>query len=298
MILAIVFPVFNGLSYTKKCLDSLFSNHISKELNDRILVIIVDDGSTDGTFDWLTKHYPQVYVLKGTGNLWWSGGINMAVKYAINQLNVDYVLWWNNDIFADSDYFKNLMSHLNINNPKTIIGSKIYHAHDKELIWSMGGLFDAKTGQKSLIGTAQPDNSEYSIKTECDWLPGMGTITHSSVYDQVGWLDEKKFPQYHGDSDFTFRAKKMGYNIVVFPDLKIYNDTRHSGLRHNDSFKKLIASLFTIRSNYNVKKDILFYKKHITSYKAYRILIQKYYRYIGGFIKWKLLGLSGKKRFK
>jgi GT2 family glycosyltransferase len=159
----------------------------------------------------------------------------------------------------------------------------------------MGGTFDVNTGFKSLIGTAEADNTKYESIIDCDWLPGMGTITHKSVYEKIGWLDEKNFPQYHGDSDFTLRAKKNGFRIIVDPSLKIYNDTRHSGIRHNNNFSKLVQSLFSIKSNYNIKKDFLFYKKHCISMKAYRILFTKYFRYIGGFLKWKTLRLFGYK---
>jgi GT2 family glycosyltransferase len=296
MNISIVYPVFNGLEYTKASLYSLYQIHNVENFETLVNVIIVDDGSTDGTYEWIEANYPQVKVLKGNGSLWWSGGINKAVHYAISQLNSDYILWWNNDIIAGNNYFENLFAHLHSHNPQIIIGSKIYLAQSKETVWSMGGLFDPMTGVKSLIGTAMQDCCLYNEITECDWLPGMGTITHKSVYEKVGMLDEKSFPQYHGDSDFTFRSKKMGFKIFVYPDLKIYNDTRHSGVKHDDSFRMLIRSLFSIRSNYNIKKDILFYRKHAKSYKAYWVLFLKYFKYIGGFFKWKLIGFTGRKR--
>jgi GT2 family glycosyltransferase len=291
--LAIVYPVFNGLQFTQNSLYSLFSlQHIDKQ-NAKIYVVIVDDGSTDGTYQWIKENYPQVILLKGNGNLWWSGGINMAVKYSIDRLKCDYIIWWNNDILASENYFSTLISHLKSSDINTIIGSKIYHAHQKNTIWSMGGLFDPKSGRKSLIGSAEIDSPLYEQITGCDWLPGMGTITHKSIYERIGMLDEKNFPQYHGDSDFTFRAKKIGYKIIVNPFLKIYNDTLHSGIRHDNSFKRLIQSLFSIKSNYNIRKDYLFYKRHAESINAYSILIIKYSKYIGGFIKWNLLSLIG-----
>ena len=74
------------------------------------------------------------------------------------------------------------------------------------------------------------DSELLNEKIECDWLPGMGTVTHKSVYEKIGMLDEIRFPQYHGDSDFTLRAKKRGYKIIVYPDLKIYNDNRNTGI--------------------------------------------------------------------
>jgi len=294
--LAIVYPVFNGLQYTQNGLHSLFSLQKIDTQNAKIHVVIVDDGSTDGTYEWIKNNYPQVHLLKGKGNLWWSVGINMAVRYAIDQLECDYIVWWNNDILAKADYFSVLITLLKHDDINTIIGSKIYHAHLKNTIWSMGGLFDPKSGRKSMIGSAETDSLMYEEITECDWLPGMGTITHKSVYERIGMLDAENFPQYHGDSDFTFRAKKVGYKIIVNPALKIFNDTLHSGIRHRESSRRLIQSLFSIKSNYNIGKDYLFYKKHSESILAYSILIVKYSKYIGGFFKWKWLGMIGIKR--
>lgn len=294
--IAIVFPVFNGLSHTKTCLKSLFDSHKIEQFDHEIKVVLVDDGSTDNTSVWITENYPQVNLLAGTGNLWWSGGVNMAIDFALDKLKSDYIIWWNNDIVAAENYFPNLMTILNNHDGTTIIGSKIFHAHNKDTIWSMGGLFDPKTGFKSLIGTAEKDQEKYKKLTACNWLPGMGTITHKSVYEKIGMLDEKNFPQYHGDSDFTFRAFKKGIPIVVYPDLVIYNDTHHSGIRHAGSLKRLVQSLFSIKSNYNISRDFIFYKKHNESIKAYSVLFKKYFNYIGGFLKWKILGWFGIKK--
>ena len=64
----IVIPVFNRLKFTKDCLDSL-----RKQSYGEFKVIVVDDGSTDGTYQHLKENYPEVIVLQGDGNLWWAG---------------------------------------------------------------------------------------------------------------------------------------------------------------------------------------------------------------------------------
>lgn len=295
--IAIVFPVFNGLDFTKKCLESLFKLFQESADGDvAFQIVITDDGSSDGTSEWIKKHHPQVYLCEGTGDLWWTGGINKAINFALEELRCDYTLWWNNDILPDENYFINLANLLKTSDNKTIYGSKVYLAQEKDTIWSMGGVFNLSTGFKSMIGSGEKDNEKYSVPVYCDWLTGMGTITHSSVYDHIGMLDDHNFPQYHGDSDFTLRAKKAGYKIMVSPNLKIYNDTTNTGLKHNESVKGLYSSLFSIRSNYNIKKDFLFYKKHATSIFAYRVLFKKYLKYIGGFFKWKILSTLGVKR--
>lgn len=294
--LSIVLAIFNGLEFTKNCLKLLKATTENVSGDIQFSIIVVDDGSFDNSAEWIRNNYPEVQLLNGNGNLWWSGGINMAVNHAIEKLNSDYIVWWNNDITPDENYFQNLGKLLKDNDTNTIIGSKTYYAHQKDMIWSMGGLFDPKTGFKDMVGTKMIDNENFQEPIEVDWLPGMGTVTHRSVYNKIGMLDERNFPQYHGDSDFTFKAKQNGFKIVVYPTLKIYNDISHSGLKHNESFSGLLKSMFTIKSNYNIKKDFLFYKKYAGSYKAYSVLIGKYGRYIGGFFKWKIFSIFGVKR--
>ena len=290
---SIVFPIFNGLEFTQKCLKSLFKD-IDLGIQDiKFSVVVVDDGSTDNSSAWIKINFPQVHLLKGDGNLWWSGGINMGIKYAIEELNSDYIIWWNNDIISDKMYFHNLIRILEDNSSNKIIGSKIYLINQKNIIWSMGGMFDPKTGRKSVVGCEMPDGDDFQNEIEVDWLPGMGTVTHQSVYKKIGMLDDKNFPQYHGDSDFTFRAKQNGYKIVVNPELKIYNDNSHSGVVHQESFKGLVNSLFSTQSNYNLTKDFKFYNRYASSFKAYFFLFNRYLRYIGGFFKWKLFGIFG-----
>ncbi|NOX47896.1 MAG: glycosyltransferase family 2 protein [Chlorobi bacterium] len=295
--IALVFPIFNGLDFTKTCLSHLSSSFDKIDQGRAMFeIVITDDGSVDNSREWIKKHYPNVHVLQGDGSLWWSGGINLAMDFAIDELGADYILWWNNDILPSGDYFKNLIGILETVDEKTIIGSKIYYADKKEIIWSMGGLFDQHTGAKSMMGNGAHDSEEFNEPRKADWLAGMGTVFHVSVCGDIGMLDNKNFPQYHGDADFTLRAKNQGYDIIVYPGLRIYNDKRQSGLQHGESLKRLLESLVSVRSNYNIKKDFKFYKVHTNNLRAYIPVTMKYLNYIGGFFKWKALGLLGTKR--
>jgi len=289
--ISIIIPVFNGLNYTKKCLKDLNEGINLSPEPSRFSIIIVDDGSTDGTAQWVQDNYPGTIVLQGDGNLWWSGGINKGTRYALDVLNTDYILWWNNDIVTSGEYFKNLYRLLQ--QDKIMIGgSKIYYANSNR-VWSMGGIFDTRSGEKYMTGMNEPDNDKYSVIHEADWLPGMGTFIHRSVFEKTGMVDEVNFPQYHGDSDFTFRAKLAGYNILVYPELKIWNDKTNSAILHNNNYSQLIRTLNDIKSNYHIAKDILFYRRYSTSALAYKTLAFKYCYYVGGFIKWKLLNMLG-----
>lgn len=289
---AILIPVFNGLKHTMKCLSVLYELKNSLADPGRISIIVIDDGSSDGTSEWITNNYHETTILHGDGSLWWSGAINQGMNYAFIEHEYDYVLWWNNDITPSSDYLYNLVRIID-NSDVVIGGSKIYYADKKNIIWSMGGIFDTRTGKKYMIAMDEADSDKYNNVVVVDWLPGMGTFIHKSVFAKIGFTDNKSFPQYHGDSDFTFRATLAGYTIKVYPELKIWNDKSNSGLLHGNSFNQLIRSLTDLKSNYHIKKDIDFYRRYATSSLAYQTLAYKYCFYIGGFIKWKLLNLFG-----
>ena len=293
---AILIPVHNGLSFTSGCLSNLYQqlgNTPTTEIDYH--VIVIDDGSNDGTGEWIKANYPQTILIEGDGNFWWSGGINAGTRYALEQLQCGYILWWNNDISPASDYFINL-NKLIAAGDLEIAGSKIYYAHSPQLVWSMGGIFNTRNGRKYMTGMNEPDSVKFEKSYAADWLPGMGTILHRSVIGKIGLLDNENFPQYHGDSDFTFRATLAGYHIRVFPQLRIWNDKSNSGLLHRNKFSLLLQSLHDVKSNYHFGKDLRFYRKYATSPLAYKTLAIKYCLYIGGFLKWRLLELFGFKK--
>ncbi len=296
-IIAIIIPVHNGIGFTRNCLNMLVPQ-ISKTVSPRFKyeIIVTDDGSTDGTSGWIKENYPSVHIVTGNGDLWWSGGVNKGVVYSLENLKAEYILWWNNDIIPAEDYFSRLLEITSEYTRDTIIGSKIFVFNLKNVLWGMGGKFDSVTGTRHMYFENTADREDFSKPMEVDWFPGMGTILHKSVFEKIGMLDEKIFPQYHGDSDYTYRAKKAGFKLVAHPGLVIYNDTSNTGLKHSGSFRELCLSLYSIKSNYNFRKDVAFYRKHSKSFFAYFMLFKKYFRYIGGFYKWKLLNAFGIKK--
>lgn len=295
--IAILIPVFNNIEFTRKCLRTL-GELISNDQFEysEFKIIVIDDGSTDGTGEWLSVEYPDIVLLKGDGHLWWSGGINMGARYAVEEQDADYVLLWNNDIIPADDYFTSMDHLIKEMDKNTIAGSKIFYDGHEDLIWAYGGIFNPKTGYKTMLAYNQSDSEEFSRAVSVDWLPGMGTLIPVNVIHEIGYWDDVVFPQYHGDSDFTYRAKTASFNIMVYPQLKLWNDKTSSGLTHGGSFKGLLKSFSSVRSNSDIRKNIQFYQRHATSVLAYRVLVYYYFMVIGGFVKWKFLSLFGMKK--
>lgn len=149
-----------------------------------------------------------------------------------------------------------------------IVGSKIYTQNPPNQIWAFGAVFNPWNGEKYMIGFEQDDSEEFESTREVDWLPGMGRLVPVSAIKKIGYWDEVNFPQYHGDSDFTYRAKTKGYKILVYSQLKLWNDTLNTGLNHEGKFSKLLRLLKDTRSNYHLRRNMLFVRRFSKSYLA------------------------------
>ncbi|HEX3008564.1 MAG TPA: glycosyltransferase family 2 protein [Bacteroidales bacterium] len=296
MKIAVLLPVHNHLELTVKALHEL--KRVVQEYTGIIELVVIDDGSTDGTYDYVSRNYSFAHIIKGDGNMWWSGAINVGARYAIEKLQADYLVLWNNDISYKPDYFEKIVETIPTLGleGKEIIGSKILVYERPDLVWSMGGCFNPINGKYKMYGYYQNDSEKYKQMTPVDWLTGMGTIVPRKVIETIGYWDNVNFPQYHGDSDFTYRAKLKGFSIIVHPELIIYNKVGNSGIQHNGSFKQLMRMMTDLRSKTNFSKNLKFYKLYARSVRAYYPLFVSYMKIFGGYFKWKLLKLAGIKK--
>lgn len=280
-LVSIVIPIFNRLEVTKTGLKSLHRSlaRYSDTFNPnfKFEIVVVDDGSTDGSSEWIAATYPEIVLLKGDGNLWWTGSVDYGSKYAVNVRNADYVLLWNDDLECDQNYFPELVKAMNLNSQmsSSILVSKILWSDQKNILFNFGCTYDAKTGKKKLLGTNQPDIGFEHI-TEVDWSGGMGTLIPKEALIKINFFDPANFPQYHGDSDMFLRAKKAGFKIFAVPSLKIYNDRRTTGVKQIKKLSDLKAFFVSNRSNYNLIQNVKFTQRHAKSPIAWAYLTVTY----------------------
>jgi GT2 family glycosyltransferase len=290
--IVILIPVHNGLELTRKCLENLYEI-LASSPDDRteFFVLVVDDGSTDSTSQWIKSNYKDCIVLQGDGNLWWSGAINMGAKYALDTLKADYLLLWNNDIQIPPDYFTVLSDIILKRNAGSIMGSVIFSDPDYRTVWSAGGVFNPITGSKYMHRTIPENNAPDPHMIEVDWLTGMGTLVPRQAIEKIGYWDARRFPQYYGDCDFTYRAKLNGFKITVHTHLKIVNDLTNSGIKRINRFSEVIAALTSIKSINHIGKNFMFYRLYARSPRAYLKFLEIYFYLFGGFFKRKITGL-------
>lgn len=288
--ISIIIPIHNRIKMTQEGLryldSSLQTYSFEGEKKLSFDVIVVDDGSSDGSSEWITTNFPEVHLLKGNGDLWWSGSVNFGVKHAIGILQSDYVLLWNDDTYCENDYFVNMEKHLQTGMfDNSILVSKILWENSRRRIFNFGCTFNSKTGKKELIGANEYDNGQYEEILKIDWSGGMGTLIPVSVIHKIGYFDAVNFPQYFGDADYFLKAREANIQSYAIPNLVLYNRFNSSGIQVNGSFYLYFKSLFSIRSNNNIRTNILFYKRHSKSRVAYLYLIYGYIHYSGSIVK-------------
>lgn len=116
----IIIPVHNRRVITLACLDTLQRNGDM----ERYRILVIDDGSTDGTAEAISRTYPEVTILSGDGNLWWTGAITKGMQYAF-QHGADYFVWLNDDTLPLANALPQLV-HYCSSKPKRIATAQCY----------------------------------------------------------------------------------------------------------------------------------------------------------------------------
>jgi GT2 family glycosyltransferase len=280
--ISIIIPIHNRLEVTKKGLASL-NKALDRYFNTgdssfSFEITVVDDGSVDGSFEWITKNLPQIHLIKGDGNLWWTGAVDLGARYAVLERKASHIMLWNDDLECEQDYFVSLTKLLKEREDlkSALIVSKVLWADKRDTLFNFGCFFDEKTGEKTLLGANQVDGDSFASITRVDWSGGMGTLIPSEALLKINFFDPINFPQYHGDSDMFLRAKKHGFNTYAIPSLRIYNNRETTGVKKIRKFQDLLPFFNSNRSNYNLSQNIKFTQRHCSSGVAWFYLAKTY----------------------
>ena len=209
----IIIPVHNRKNFTRDCLLSL-----RKQTFKKYSTIVVDDGSSDGTIEMIKKNFPEVVLLRGDGNLWWTGAINIGVKYVLeNATPEDHILTLNDDSVVNSDYLETLIECA-FKNPKSLVGSIALNDEEAGIVEDGGVKINWSTAKFNFLSRGL----EYKVIMNrgpfiipVDVLSGRGTLIPVKVFQNIGLYDSINLPHYGADYEFSYRAKRKGYNLFV-----------------------------------------------------------------------------------
>jgi len=221
---------YNGKKYLKECLNSLMNQTYSD-----YEIIISDNGSTDGSVDFIKKSYPRIILIENGENLGYADGNNRGIRKATG----DYIVILNNDTKTDKNWLKNLVEVANSDKKIAVAGGKVYWMNDPKRIQSIGGKLRKWNNfihLGSRIGQNEIDKGQYENVINIDYALGCSFLIKKDVLKEMGLFDEKYFI-YNEEIDLQYRIKRSGYKIVYSPKAKIWH--LGSAVVGRETYKKI-----------------------------------------------------------
>lgn len=223
----IIIPNYNGIRYLENCLHSL-----EKEQAD---VIVVDNGSTDGSYEMTTEKFPAVRTIRFSENM----GFCKAVNAGIAAASTKYVILLNNDTAAEAGFVEKLEAAMDEDARLFSASAKLISMQDKDKIDDAGDFYCA-LGWAFAYGKGKPEKDyieRYDIFAAC----AAAAIYRKSVLQKIGAFDENHFA-YLEDIDLGYRARIYGCRNIFVPDARVYHaGSAFSGSRYNE-FKVDLSS--------------------------------------------------------
>jgi len=275
--LYIVIPVFNRWRYTRECLESLRA-----QTTQDFRTVVVDDGSTDETATALARDYPEVLVVTGDGNLFWTAGVNMGIRHAL-ALGADRVMTLNNDVVAAPDFVAQMLAAA-AQHPTAVLGALEFDANSGEAIYG-GERLDFRTNTRHDLLDEIPAGQRTGLHP-VTYLPGRGLLIPRAVTDKIGLFDEKRLPHYLADFDYTSVARRAGFPVYCNYDAKLSTYPEESGqtlTRKQRSLKGYYQHLFSIRGGGNMVNFTHFALKNCPKPYLPYFLLNGYARRLVGY---------------
>ena len=231
---SIIIPVFNQLSFTRNCLEAL-NKHTPEELYE---MVIVDNASSDGTAEYLSKFNRDIKLITNKENLGFAKACNQAVTAAAGK----YLVFLNNDTVPQSGWLKELVNLAESNPEIGIVGSKLLYPDGTvqhagiELI---NGMPDHP------FRYARSDHPEVCQVKELDMVTGACLLIRKDLFEKCGLFDEA-FLNGVEDIDLCLKVRRLGYKVVYNPKSVLY----HYEGKTPGRFKHVSTNLSLFRSRW------------------------------------------------
>jgi len=208
----IVIPNFNGKTFLPVCLDSL-----QRQSYSDFHVIVVDNGSSDGSVEFLRHNYPDVEVLAWTKNTGFSAAVNGGIKAGTAPL----VFLLNNDTELDESCLERLVAATESKIEYGFFASKMLDYNARSVLDGAGDSF-LRGGVGYRIGTMENDNEYYSTARQVFGACAGAALYRREFFEEIGFFDEDFFA-YLEDVDINLRANSRGKRCWYVSDARVYH---------------------------------------------------------------------------
>jgi GT2 family glycosyltransferase len=259
---SIIILNWNGRDHTIECLHSVRQlDYPNSE------IILVDNGSSDGSQEVIKSEFPEVKLIENTTNLGFSKGINSGIDLALSE-GAEYVFILNNDVIVEPDILGKLVKEIRLSNEIGATVPKVYQYYKRNYLDSCGLTitFGPPFGKppSGIIcqkrGFDEYDYGQYSSIEEIEAFSGCGVLLKKQVLENVGLFDTDYF-FYCEDVDLSIRFRNAGYKILFVPDARMWHKVSATAGHAPNVFKgKLLGESIVrfMKKNAGLKEWLIF----------------------------------------
>lgn len=238
----VIIPNYNGIRFMKECLESLFAQDFPLSM---YRIIVVDNGSTDGSRQLIEDAFPEVSLIALPSNTGFCHAVNVGIEAA----QTPYVILLNNDTKVCPGFVRRLVDAIGAKPEAFAVSASMRMWDRPELLDDAGDRYCA-LGWAYARGKGQ-SAARYDSPAEIFSACGGAAIYRKSILEKIGLFDERHFA-YLEDLDIGYRARIYGYRSYYEPQAEvIHYGSASSGSRYNDWKTKLAAanSIYVIAKN-------------------------------------------------
>ncbi|CAG1022318.1 N-acetylglucosaminyl-diphospho-decaprenol L-rhamnosyltransferase [Methylococcales bacterium] len=207
---------WNGADDTIECIGS-----IEKSQYRNFRIIVVDNGSSDDSIERIKNSFSNVILIETGQNLGYAEGNNVGLRYALEG-NPDYILVLNNDTIVQQNMIGSLVETA-AKYPNSVLGPLTYYHDQPKVIWWAGTIWLADQLSFTHRGEGQIDQGDnFTRISECDYVVGSALFASSSIFQQIGLFDARFFLTFE-ETDWCYRAKKLGYRCYCVPQAQLWH---------------------------------------------------------------------------
>lgn len=251
---AVVLVCWNNRAYLEACLRSLYDARIRHALE----VVVVDNGSTDGSQDMLRRQFPEVAIVQNGSNV----GLARACNQGLDATRSPFVLLLNNDTIVNGPSLESLIDFMAANPGAGAVGGRLLNEDgsvqaEYNNFSTLREEFLVATRLGELLWPGYPSHHASTAVRQVDWLCSACLLLRRRAVEEVGPLDDGYFI-YGDEADLQFRLKAAGWEVYYLPDAT----TLHFGGRSMDRWRRR-------RMVYRGK--MLFYRKNYGAPREYAL---------------------------
>lgn len=227
---------YNGKDVIKNCLTSVFKNDYPS-----FEVVVVDNNSTDGSFEFAKAGFSKAHFIKNEENLGYAAGNNVGIRFALERM-ADFVLLLNNDTEVEKDFLIRLAEAAEKDEKIGIASPVIFNGHTRQ-VWFSGGKV-----RWLHMKAVNEQNASVAESYTTGFITGCAMLVRAAVFKEIGLLDEDFF-LYLEDVDFSLRASRTGFKNIVVSGAWVYHFEKSEQEKKNKTYWLVVSGLVFFQKN-------------------------------------------------